>query len=427
MVAPTDLVISYLIAGTEVLSNETEDGLDRHTLNKTQSQLLARILKHLQYLNQAKRTDECNSWKMFQACAANIGHPKKVIAANYCKDRFCSTCQWLRSRRTFKQAMSIGEHILIHEPTTRFIFLTLTVPNMSLDHLGDSITTMMESWNRLTQRKRVKDTILGYHRSLEVSYNPQRNDYHPHFHSVLAVPASYFSGGKYINKAEWLALWKQSAKDERINQVNIKAVKPKDMTAEQEAEFLETLRELEEVKDLPEHEQQQRVKMTKMSGGFAECCKYGLKEWSLSKMGKDGKRKGATLSVKDERILRRAIMNAEIDFGLPGHIWIRENIEETAKVFEQLRNALSHRRLVQHGGLMAEAKRELKLKDEEAIEDEEQSEEGAKERNLKCAKCGCNVVSRMAFWESFYNRHTGEQSHRGKYIIPTDRNFEIPY
>ena len=426
MVAPTDLVISYLIEESEVLSNETEHGLDRHTLNKTQSQLLARILEYLQYLNQAKRTDECNSWKTFQACAANIGHPKKVIAANYCKDRFCATCQWLRSRKAFKEAMTIGEHILIHEPTTRFIFLTLTVPNMPLGELGDGITAMMKAWQRLTQRKRVRNTIFGYHRSLEVSYNPQRNDYHPHFHSVFAVPAGYFKGGKYINQDEWLTLWKQSAKDERINQVNIQAVKPKDMTAEQEAEFFETLLELEEVKNLSQHEQQQRVKMTKMSGGFAECCKYGLKEWSLSKKGKDGKRKGATLSVKDERIVRRAIMNADIDFGLPGHIWIRENIEETAKVLEQLRSALSHRRLVQHGGLLAEAKRELKLKDEEEI-DEEQSEEGSEKKVCKCSVCGANVVSRMAFWESFYNRHTGEQSHWGKYIIPTDRNFEIPY
>ena len=344
MVAPTDLVISYLIEESEVLSNETEHGLDRHTLNKTQSQLLARILEYLQYLNQAKRTDDCNSWKTFQACAANIGHPKKVIAANYCKDRFCATCQWLRSRKAFKEAMTIGEHILVHEPTTRFIFLTLTVPNMPLDELGGGITAMMEAWKRLTHRKQIRGSILGYHRSLEVSYNPQRNDYHPHFHALFAVPAGYFKSGKYIKQSEWLSLWRQSARDERINQVNVKAVKPKEMTKEQEAEFLETLG------DASDEQKKQSLKMTSMAGAFAECCKYGVKEWSLSKMGKDGRRKGATLGVKDERILRRAIMNAEIDFGLPGHIWIRENIEETARVLEQLRSALSHRRLVQHGG-----------------------------------------------------------------------------
>ena len=419
MNAPTDLVLSYLIEESEVLSNETEDGLDRHTLNKTQSQLLARILKYLQYLKQAKRTDECNSWKTFQACAANIGHPKKVIAANYCKDRFCATCQWLRSRKAFKQAMTIGEHILVHEPTIRFIFLTLTVPNMPLDELGDGTTAMMKAWQRLTQRKQVRNSILGYHRSLEVSFNPRRNNYHPHFHALFAVPASYFGKG-YIKQSEWLSLWQQSARDERISQVNVKAVKPKEMTKEQEAEFLDTLG------DVSDQQKEQSLRMTSMAGAFAECCKYGVKEWSLSKIGKDGRRKGATLSVKEERILRRAIMNAEIDFGLPGHIWIRGDIEESARVLEKLRNALSHRRLVQHGGLLAEAKRELKLKDDEAV-DEEQSEDGVKEQKQRCSKCGCDVVSRMAFWESFYNRHTGEQSHRGKYIIPADRNFEIPY
>lgn len=420
MRSPADLVLSYPIGGLEVLSNKTEDGLDRHTLNKTQSQLLALVLEYLQYLNQAKRTDECNSWKMFQACAANIGHPKKLIQANYCKDRFCATCQWLRSRKAFKEAMTIGEHTLVHQPTLRFIFLTLTVPNLPLDELSGGTTAMMKAWQRLTQRKRVRDAILGYHRSLEVSYNPKRNDYHPHFHVLFAVPGYYFKGSKYINQSEWLSLWQQSARDERINQVNVKAVKPKEMTKEQEAEFLDTLG------DVSDQKKEQSLKMTSMAGAFAECCKYGLKEWSLSKMGKDGRRKGATLGIKEERILRRAIMNAEIDFGLPGHIWIRENIEESARVLGQLRTALSHRRLVQHGGLLAEAKRELKLKDNEDEIDEEQSEENSKKK-LKCTECGCDVVSRMAFWESFYNRHTGERSHRGKYVIPTDRNFEIPY
>ena len=419
MVRSTNLVISYPEGEWEVISNITEHGIDRHTLYKTQSQILAIVLRYLDYFNQAKRTDECNTWKIFQACAANIGHEKKLIQANYCKDRFCATCQWLRSRKAFREAMTIGQHILEHEPKLRFIFLTLTIPNVTLDELGDAITAMMNGWKRLIQRKLVRSTILGYHRSLEVSYNPKRNDYHPHFHVLLVVPNSYF-GKRYINRDTWLSLWQQSMRDENITQVDVRAVKPKEMTPEQEAEFRE------ELKGLSEGKSAEMLNMMKMSGAFAECCKYGIKEWSLSKIGKDGKRKGALLSVKDERRLRKAIMNCELEFGLPGHIWIRENLEESAKILDQLRRALSHRRLIQPGGVVAEAKRELKLtEDEDDIE--EQSEESSEKKAQKCPQCGCDVVSRMAFWQSFYDRHTGEQSHRGQYIIPTNQSFELPF
>lgn len=418
MRAWSDLIISYPIEESEVLSNKTEHGLDRHTLYKNQSQIVALILKHLNYINQAKRTEDCNSWKRFQACAGNIGHPKKLVQANYCKDRFCATCQWLRSRKAFREAMTIGQHILTYNPTLRFIFLTLTVPNLPLDELGDGITAMMNGWKRLIQRKRVREVILGYHRSLEVSYNPRRNDYHPHFHVLFVVPNSYF-GRRYINRSEWLSLWQECMRDESITQVDVRAVKPKAMTPEQEQEFLDTLQ------DVSKREQEEALRMSQMAGAFAECCKYGMKEWALSKVGKDGKRKGALLSVKEERIVRGAIMNAELDFGLPGHIWIRENLEESAKVFKQLRDALSHRRLTQPGGIIAEAKRELKIKEDE--DDYEDSQDSSGEETKVCEVCGCDVVSRMAFWESFYDRYTGEKSHRGKYIVPTERNFEIPY
>ena len=412
-----DLVISYPSSECEELSTESEHGLDRHTLYKNQSQILASVLRYLHLFNQANRTEGCNSIKVFQACAANIGHPKKLIQASYCKDRFCATCQWLRSRKAFRESMAVGEHILVHDPTLRFIFLTLTVPNLPLEHLGDGITAMMKGWQRLIQRKRVKDITLGYHRSLEVSYNPRRNDYHPHFHALFVVPNSYFNGRNYINQSEWLSLWRSCMRDESINQVDVRAVKPKALTQYEEAEFLDTLQ------DVSPTEREQSLKMIKMAGAFAECCKYGVKEWSLSKIDKHGKRKGAILSVKEERIVRHAMMNCELDFGLPGHIWIRDTLKESARTFKPLRKALRNRRLIQPGGIVAKARKELRLKDkEDDIGDELKPEE-----KQVCSKCGCDLVTRMAYWENFYDRYTGEKSHMGKYLIPTNSSFEIPY
>ena len=402
---PTTLDLPHNALTWEELSTETEHGFDRHTVYKNQSQILAQIIRYLKKPALAKRIDECNSYKEFEACLADLGHPKRVVAANYCKDRFCATCQWLKSRKAFDEAMLIGHHILADDPKLRFIFLTLTVPNVPLSQLGDCITAKMTGWKRLIERKRVKDAILGYHRSLEVSYNPIRNDYHPHFHVLFVVPASYF-GKRYINQAEWLSLWQSCMRDESITQVDVRAVKAKEMTPEQEAEFLDRL-ECDSEKTREESR-----KMIKMAGAFAESCKYGVKEWSLSKKGKDGKRKGAILTLKEERVIRRALMERKLTFGLPGHIWIREDVKESAKALKPLRSALRHRRLIQPGGIIAEVRRDLKLpKDENQIGCEEGNE------NKVCRVCGCDIGIRTAVWRNFYNRYTGEIMPWGRYLV----------
>src|SRR5699024_6080063 len=60
---------------------------------------------------------------------------------------------------------------------------------------------------------------------LEVTYNKDRDDYHPHFHVVLAVNKSYFTDKNYyINRNRWLELWQQSTKNPLITQVDVRRV-----------------------------------------------------------------------------------------------------------------------------------------------------------------------------------------------------------
>src|SRR5699024_1999429 len=57
------------------------------------------------------------------------------------------------------------------------------------------------------------------------TYNDERNDYHPHFHVLLAVNKSYFDDKQYYIKQErWLELWQQATKNLSITQVNVKKV-----------------------------------------------------------------------------------------------------------------------------------------------------------------------------------------------------------
>ncbi|MDM6196059.1 protein rep, partial [Staphylococcus aureus] len=73
----------------------------------------------------------------------------------------------------------------------QFIFLTLTTPNVTVEHLEDEIKNYNESFRRLSNRKHFKSIAKGYVRKLEITYNKKRDDYNPHFHVLIAVNKSY--------------------------------------------------------------------------------------------------------------------------------------------------------------------------------------------------------------------------------------------
>src|SRR5699024_2646306 len=107
-----------------------------------------------------------------------------------------------------------------------FIFLTLTAPNVPADELNDEIKHYNQSFQRLMQRKEVKQIVKGYARKLEITYNEERDDYHPHFHVLIALNKSYFNEAtQYISRHRWLELWRQVTKKPLITQVDVHKVR----------------------------------------------------------------------------------------------------------------------------------------------------------------------------------------------------------
>ena len=153
---------------------------------------------------------------------------KKLHGANSCKNRFCPVCAWRKARKNALK-ISILMQYLKEVEDKEFIFLTLTAPNVKADALNDEIKHYNQSFQRLMQRKEVKAAVKGYIRKLEVTYNKDRDDYHPHFHVVLAVNKSYFTDKNYyINRNRWLELWQQATKNPSITQVDVRKVKHTD-------------------------------------------------------------------------------------------------------------------------------------------------------------------------------------------------------
>lgn len=163
----------------------------------------------------------CGSFLEFYA-DETLEH-KKLKWGNFCKNRFCPYCNFIKSR---KKGLLISTCLrYLKEQGYSFIFLTLTVPNVKGDQLEESIREYSSSFAKLTKRRKFKRAILGYVRNLEITYNKSRMDFHPHYHCLLVVKKSYFNNpNHYISRDEWLTMWRESTGDYSITQVDVRKV-----------------------------------------------------------------------------------------------------------------------------------------------------------------------------------------------------------
>jgi len=125
------------------------------------------------------------------------------------------------------QTSLIVDEAIKRYPKGRFLFLTLTVKNVSGYNLNAELSNFAKSFDRLFRRVKVKKNMLGYIRATEITRNDDRDDFHPHMHILVFIKSSYFNKGDYISQNDWTDLWKQSAKLDYTPVVHIKAVKPK--------------------------------------------------------------------------------------------------------------------------------------------------------------------------------------------------------
>lgn len=165
------------------------------------------------------RLKECGNFIKFQSSEDKT---KFILAGgNFCNNRFCPFCSWLKAKRT---AFELLELIKVVEYTEKlaFIFITLTVPNVPKESLREEIENFNISFNRLWKTKEFKAFNKGFIRKLEITYNEERNDYHPHFHLIVAVNKSYFKSRNYMSKRRLLELWQRATRNPAITQVDIK-------------------------------------------------------------------------------------------------------------------------------------------------------------------------------------------------------------
>lgn len=297
--------------------------------------MLAESYERLGFVRKAARVKECGSFLRFVECPS--GHTKRLTGANFCRVRLCPMCSW---RRSLVNAHSVAlvAHTANERESLSWLFLTLTVKNVKGSELSKTLDQMFDGWNRLMQRRNVKAAIVGWFRALEVTRNRKKDEYHPHFHVLLAVRPLYFKSESYIKQAEWVDMWRDTLRVDYKTVVDIRKVKPK-----------------KDVQDTVE-----RVRA--LESAIVETAKY---------------------PTKFKTIL------------------IEGDTKATDKSVEVLDTALHGRRLLAYGGLLKKIAKELKdkgrIQDSEDKSVDLVTVEGTPE-GCTCATCGSDMIETLYRW-----------------------------
>lgn len=203
--------------------NDTKNGKTVDWKGRKLSSLgLADSFERLELFSKSDRVRQCGDTLDFKEYEGEM----KLHKANFCKVRICPMCAWRRSLKVFGQVSKVMDY-LESNYEYRYIFLTLTVRNVPGDELSNEIDKLFKAFNSMTKRKAFKAVSKGWFRCLEVTHNQERDDYHPHFHMIIAVNKSYFKDKRtYISWDGWIVLWKSCLGIDYEPVVDIRTVKP---------------------------------------------------------------------------------------------------------------------------------------------------------------------------------------------------------
>ena len=181
--------------------------------------------------NGLKSLEECGDTLVF---VRNEKGEKRLHGANFCRNRLCPMCNWRRSLKMYSQVSQITDKIL-GTRKSRFIFVTLTVRNPDGEHLTETLDLMNKGFKYITSKsqnfalvKKFKESLQGYIKATEITYNSEEDTYHPHIHCIFQVRPSYFKGTGYIKKSDWVELWQKAMSLDYAPSVYVKTIKETD-------------------------------------------------------------------------------------------------------------------------------------------------------------------------------------------------------
>lgn len=154
--------------------------IKKRASRKTAARLFRAGLK-----NRAARMYECGDYLVTHV--DEVTGELKTDTQQLCRDRLCPICEWRLSLRRFAEMMAVLNMLQpeIIENNYHVSMLTLTVRNMPLEELRSAIEAFSKAWHDMSRREFFKGAVVGWSRSLEITYNNRTNTYHPHYHCIL--------------------------------------------------------------------------------------------------------------------------------------------------------------------------------------------------------------------------------------------------
>jgi hypothetical protein len=177
-------------------------GLQMHKVYSIHAAKLAAVSDY--HADRMEKILGCGRYVALQPRAETAGGGWEIVASNFCRLRMCPMCAWRRSLRLYAHMLRVRDAL----PGYEWVLMTLTVPNVAGDALADMITRLHTASRELLKLPELRG-FKGWLRCTEVTYSPERRDYHPHLHILAAVRPGYFKGKQYIKQATLQALWQR--------------------------------------------------------------------------------------------------------------------------------------------------------------------------------------------------------------------------
>lgn len=125
---------------------------------------------------------------------------KKFKPFFICKNKFCSNCAYLRSRKLFCETYQVLQNIVENKKVDFIAYhLTLTVKNPAIKdytHYQNVMNKALILMMKKSSKYKFKNYILGYQASRETTQSPeakQRNELHPHIHILLLLKTDFYN------------------------------------------------------------------------------------------------------------------------------------------------------------------------------------------------------------------------------------------
>jgi plasmid rolling circle replication initiator protein Rep len=181
---------------------------DRHTGMQREKAAIADGLRRIGKFDRSRAVGDC--------CKRIFVHRyergRTFEAPAECRDLVCPTGARTKARRHLRTTTVVVETYLHKNPGTQGVMVTLTLKNCTSIELPATVGKVIRAAGELMQRRAIKQAWSAWVRCLELTRNPETQEWHVHAHLCVFVDrAKYFkpNSALFITVPKLRAMWRK--------------------------------------------------------------------------------------------------------------------------------------------------------------------------------------------------------------------------